>query len=73
MQREGLDEDTFFAQATEFLEIYDERAPRWFTPAFVAAVRERMRQLLGRWKATALGEPMELAFPDPSRGGRLLN
>jgi hypothetical protein len=66
LQREGLDDDAFVAEATAFLEIYDERAPRWFTPDFVAAVRERMRQLLGRWKATPFGEPMVLVFPDPA-------
>jgi hypothetical protein len=58
-----LDEAAFIAQASEFLDIYDERAPRWFTPAFVAAVRERMRQLLGRWKATPFGQTLELRFP----------
>ncbi len=57
-----LDEAAFQAQATEYLELFDERAPRWFTPAFVAAVRERLRQLTGRWKATSFGETMELEF-----------
>jgi len=58
----ALDDAAFVAQVTEFLEIYDERAPRWLTPAFIAAVRERMRQLMGRWKATPFGETMELTF-----------
>lgn len=65
LQHEGLDDEAFCAQVSEFLDIYDERAPRWFTPYFVAAVRERMRQLVGRWKATPFGQPMELAFPEP--------
>ena len=47
----------------EYLELFDEKAPRWFTPAFLAAVSERLRELLGRWKATRYGEAMELAFP----------
>jgi hypothetical protein len=63
LKREDLDDAAFVAQATEFLDIYDERAPRWFTPAFMAAVRERTRQLLGRWKATPFGETLELEFP----------
>jgi hypothetical protein len=70
LHADDLDEAAFVAQATEFLDIYDERAPRWFTPAFVVAVRERMRQLLGRWKAIPFGETLELTFPpSPSRGG----
>jgi hypothetical protein len=62
LRAEGLDDETFVAQASEFLDIHQERAPRWFTPTFVAAVRERMRQLTGRWKATPFGETMELVF-----------
>ncbi|HVN00286.1 MAG TPA: hypothetical protein VMT68_08730 [Caulobacteraceae bacterium] len=62
LQQDDLDDAAFVAQVTEFLEIYDERAPRWLTPAFIAAVRERMRQLMGRWKATPFGETMELTF-----------
>jgi hypothetical protein len=60
---ENFDEAAFQAQAAEYLDLFDERAPRWFTQAFVAAVRERMRRLTGRWKATPFGEAMELAFP----------
>jgi hypothetical protein len=62
LRHEDLDTDAFVAQVTEHLELYDERAPRWFTPTFIAAVREQMRQLMGRWNATPFGETMELAF-----------
>jgi hypothetical protein len=62
LKSEDLDDAAFVAQVTEFLEIYDERAPRWLTPAFIAAVRERMRRLMGRWKATPFGETLELTF-----------
>ena len=62
MKSEELDPEAFVAAVTEFLEIYDERPPRWFTPDFVLAVRERMRRLEGRWKATTFGETMELEF-----------
>ncbi len=57
-----LDAEAFVAQVTEFLDLYAERAPRWLTPAFVLAVRERLRQLTGRWKATPFGGTMELTF-----------
>jgi len=68
LRQDDLDADAFVAQVTEFLEIYDERPPRWLTSAFVLAVRERMRRLMGRWKATPFGETLELHFPSPPEG-----
>jgi hypothetical protein len=66
LAQDDLDDAAFQAQIAEYLELFDERAPRWFTPAFVTAVRERLRQLTGRWKATRFGETMELVFnPSP--------
>ena len=62
LKDEELDDAAFVAEVADFLEVYDERAPRWLTPAFIGAVRERMRQLLGRWKATPFGETLELTF-----------
>jgi hypothetical protein len=62
--RDELDAAAFLASVTEYLELMDHRPPRWLTPAFVGAVRERMRQLTGRWKATRFGETMELEFAD---------
>jgi hypothetical protein len=37
--------------------------PAWLTETFVIAVQERMRQLLGQWKATPRGSLMELMWP----------
>lgn len=37
--------------------------PSWLTEEFVLAVQERMRQLLGRWRATPRGSAMELRWP----------
>ena len=37
--------------------------PAWLTEEFVVAVNERMRQLMGRWKATRYGDAMELEWP----------
>lgn len=39
--------------------------PRWLESGLVAAVQERMRQLVGRWRATAFGSVMELEWPAP--------
>ena len=63
MAGEDLDAEAFVARVTEYLELFEERAPRWLTPAFALAVRERMRQLMGRWKATPFGQTLELSFP----------
>lgn len=61
-----LDPNAFVERVTEFLDIYEERAPRWLTPDFVLAVKERMRRLEGQWKATPFGQTMELRFPLPA-------
>lgn len=37
--------------------------PAWLDEAFVTAVQERMRRLLGQWRATPFGGAMELAWP----------
>jgi hypothetical protein len=68
LEDDALDTADFVARVTEYLDFFEERAPRWFTPDFIAAVRERMRRLMGRWKATRFGETMELTFPSPLAG-----
>ncbi|HTX48176.1 MAG TPA: hypothetical protein VME40_02185 [Caulobacteraceae bacterium] len=68
MQDDDRDADAFVERVTEHLDLYDERAPRWLTPALVLSVRERMRQLMGRWDATPFGAAMELGFPSPLAG-----
>ena len=37
--------------------------PSWLTVSFVLAVQERMRQLVGRWKATPCGSVLDLTWP----------
>jgi len=39
--------------------------PAWLTVELVERVEERMRQLLGHWRATPYGGCMELAWPLP--------
>jgi hypothetical protein len=38
--------------------------PPWLTEGFVLAVEERMRHLLGRWKATPRGSALDLTWLD---------
>jgi hypothetical protein len=63
-----LDDEAFVARVADNHDIYDERPPRWFTPAFVLAVRKRMREITAQWDATGVGETMELKFPSPLAG-----
>jgi hypothetical protein len=65
LAQESLDAEAFVERVSEYLDLFEERSPRWFSPAFVLAVRERLRQLTGRWKATPFGETMELTFAPP--------
>jgi hypothetical protein len=64
--------------AARLFAAHDETPPPWFTTSFVARVRERMRVLLGRWKAVPYGRAMELTFAlasseDPRSGGKPLD
>lgn len=43
-----------------------EPTPSWLTTSFVAGVQERLRRLIGRWKATPFGGTMELRWPPSS-------
>lgn len=63
LKDEALEAGAFAAAMADYLELYDERPPRWLTHEFVTRVRERLRQLNGRWNATPFGETMELTFP----------
>jgi hypothetical protein len=40
------------------------KRPAWFDAPFVARVREKMRQLQGRWKSVPYGGVMELDFEE---------
>lgn len=44
-----------------------DRIPSWLNDAFLMRVMERMRRLLGQWKATPFGERMELVWPPESQ------
>jgi len=63
MQGEAFDAVAFADTMADYLDLYGERPPRWLAPELLARVQERMRQLMGRWKATPYGGAMELEFP----------
>ncbi len=45
-----------------FAESLETAMPEWLTEELVRGVEERMRQLLGRWRATPFGAVMELGW-----------
>jgi hypothetical protein len=63
------DEDpaALHARVTELLAVQDAAPPEWFTVALVAAVRARLRELVGRWRATPYGAALELTWPEGPR------
>lgn len=44
-----------------------DRIPPWLNDAFLLRVMDRMRRLLGQWKATPFGGRMELVWPPDSQ------
>jgi hypothetical protein len=60
---EDMDASVVVDQARADFELYGERAPRWLTTDFVAKASQRLRELDDRWRATPVGETMELRFP----------
>ena len=55
--------EAFIAGIAAYLAQTGRVPPAWLTPDYVSAVRERLRQVLGQWRATPFGETMELTFP----------
>ena len=56
----GAAPDQLAARLREYLAETGDAPPAWLTPAFIAAVQERLRQLLGAWRALPFGEPLHL-------------
>ena len=51
-------------QITSMLDLQNESPPRWFTPELATEVRQRLRSLVGRWRATPYGKTMALEWPN---------
>jgi hypothetical protein len=58
----GMPADQAFAKLRWYHETQGQQTPKWCTESFVVEVRERMRRLQGRWKATAYGKSMEVPW-----------
>lgn len=59
----GQDGAAVVAAVRRYDETSDVPTPAWLTEALVLRVQERMRRLLGQWKATPFGGAMELTWP----------
>jgi hypothetical protein len=60
----GFEAERVFEGFREYATAIGVSVPHWLSSEFVAAVKERMRKLEGRWKATPYHGAMELAWPD---------
>jgi hypothetical protein len=58
------------ARITAMLALQDESPPDWFTVGLAAAVRERLRRLVGQWRATAYGSTLQLTWPETGSARR---
>ena len=55
------------ARITDSLAVQGATPPSWFDVELVTAVRERLRRLLGQWRATPYGATMELEWKTRER------
>ncbi len=62
----GVEAETLVTHIRGYMESSGQGSemPDWLTPEFVVRVQERMRRLLGHWKATAFGASMEVEWLD---------
>jgi hypothetical protein len=56
-----------FEKLCWYSESQGEQPAVWCTMEFVEHVLERMRQLLGRWRATPYGESMDITWEEPGQ------
>ena len=56
----GASPDALASRIRDYLAETGDTAPDWLTPAFIAAVQERLRHLLGAWRAVPYGETLRL-------------
>ena len=59
----GVDPVVLVAGIVRYMTSIGDAMPTWLTVDCVTAVQERMRRLLGQWRATRFGDAMELAWP----------
>jgi hypothetical protein len=58
----GASPEALASRLRAYLAETGDPAPDWLTPAFIAAVQERLRHLLGAWRALPFGQPLRLEW-----------
>jgi len=61
----GVTNEAFLEVMQNAFGAFDLPVPAYLTHDFLNAFRERMRELMGYWKAVGRGEPMRLEWPAP--------
>jgi len=61
----GVGAEAFVASFRAMLASMGDTPPAWLTEDVVGRALERLRRLLGAWRATPFGQTLELRFPVP--------
>ena len=67
MSKTGEDPATAHRRIVAMLAVQGEAPPSWFTLELVTRVHERMRRLVGQWRATPYRSAMELTWTTRQR------
>jgi hypothetical protein len=59
----GVDAATVMAGLQRWLDAQEKAPPPWLDQAFIVRVQERMRGLMGHWRATRHGQTMTVSWP----------
>jgi hypothetical protein len=59
----GVEPDTFAEAIAGSFRALGREPPAWLTGDLIVRVRERLRRVQGRWRATPFHQPLELDFP----------
>jgi hypothetical protein len=60
----SVDPKRFVAEIAAGFEVLSHAAPKWLTADLIVRVRERLRRVQGRWRATPFHQALVLEFPD---------
>lgn len=61
----GTDPERFAQSLAAGFRSLGREPPAWLTGDFIVRVRERLRRVLGQWRATPFHQTLELTFPAP--------
>lgn len=59
----GIEPQEFASSIAAGFRSLGQEPPAWLTADLIVRVRERLRRVLGQWRATPFHQPLELEFP----------